>query len=288
MRHCFLDRLVDYDCHIIAGNHDVYHKNTNGVNALTEMVDKYPTIKVYTEPTVSHILGKPSLFLPWINTENEEHAMELIENVRMDFCFSHLQLQGFEMYTGSFAEHGLDSSLFSKFSAVYSGHFHHKSTRNNIHYLGAPYEITWSDYNDFRGFHILDSDTGELEFIQNPFTMFHKVIYNDSNTNLTALLDQDYSIYHKKYVKLIITRKENPYWFERVMEEIEKANPFDLQIVEDHLQLGLENNPDLLEEAQDTFTILKSYVNGISGEVDKSRLENLLKTLYDEASAISS
>lgn len=286
MRHCFLDRLMGYDCHIIAGNHDTYHKNTNEINALTELIRNYPNVHIHTKPAIHHF-NKPVLFLPWINDTNREDSMELVENVSVDFCFGHLELQGFEMSVGTPSEHGLDSSLFSKFQAVFSGHFHHKSSRNNIHYLGAPYEITWADYNDERGFHILDSETGELEFIRNPYSMFHKIVYDDSRVdNLEELLKYDFSKYHKRYVKLLLMKKTNPYWYEKFIEEIEKVGPYDLQIVEDHLDLGLANDPELLEQAQDTFTILRGYVQGMTGKVDKPRLETLLKTLYDEAHLI--
>lgn len=280
LRHCFLDRLAGYTCTIIAGNHDTYHKNTNDVNALKELVEG--RARVISEPCEEDNF----LWLPWINSSNEKRAIELIEASNARFVFGHLQLKGFEMHVGSFADDGLDSALLSKFEGVYSGHFHHKSTRNNVHYLGAPYEITWSDYSDLRGFHIFDSETGELEFIQNPYSMFHKVIYNDSNTSLEKLMELDFSKFTKRYVKIILLKKENPYWFEKFFDEIEKANPFDLQVVEDHLNLGIEEDPEMIEKAQDTFTILKTYVNNMSGQVDKPRLEKLLKELYDEAHLI--
>ena len=264
---------------IILGNHTTYFKNTNEIHSLSMFQDKF---RVISEPCEEGEF----LWLPWINSSNEKTAIELIEKSNARFAFGHLQLKGFEMHVGSFADDGLDSALLSKFEGVYSGHFHHKSTRNNVHYLGAPYEITWSDYSDLRGFHIFDSETGELEFIQNPYSMFHKVIYNDSNTSLEKLMELDFSKFTKRYVKIILLKKENPYWFEKFFDEIEKANPFDLQVVEDHLNLGIEEDPEMIEKAQDTFTILKTYVNNMSGQVDKPRLEKLLKELYDEAHLI--
>jgi DNA repair exonuclease SbcCD nuclease subunit len=46
------------------------------------------------------------------------------------------------------------------------GHFHHKSNDGHIFYLGTPYEITWSDYGNEKGFHIFDFDKRDFEFIR--------------------------------------------------------------------------------------------------------------------------
>src|SRR5580704_5434111 len=84
------------------------------------------------------------------------------------------------MYRGQvMGEDGMSPALFDKFDVVASGHFHHKSTKGNINYLGSHGEFTWSDYNDERGFHIFDTETRELEFIPNPYRMFEKVHYSD-------------------------------------------------------------------------------------------------------------
>ena len=42
----------------------------------------------------------------------------------------------------------------------------------------------WNDVDDPRGFHIFDTDTFKLEFIQNPYTMFEKVYYDDTDVKL--------------------------------------------------------------------------------------------------------
>ena len=43
--------------------------------------------------------------------------------------------------------------------------------------------MMWSDYNDVKGFHILDTETREMEFIANPYQMFYRIKYDDSQTD---------------------------------------------------------------------------------------------------------
>ncbi len=163
------------------------------------------------------------------------------------------------MYKGVVGnDHGFDSKLFDKFDVVMSGHFHHKSTKGNINYLGAPYEMTWSDYNDPRGFHIFDTESRELTFIQNPFPMFHKVLYDDVNKTMEEVIEQDFSGFSNSFVKLIVRNKTNPYWFDIVVDKIEKTGVLDLQIVEDHLNLDLEDDADIVDEAEDTLVQFSS------------------------------
>ena len=63
---------------------------------------------------------------------------------------------------------------------VCTGHYHHKSTEKNINYLGSPYEMTWMDYEDPKGFHIIDTETRELTRVVNQIRMFYKLWYNDT------------------------------------------------------------------------------------------------------------
>jgi hypothetical protein len=53
--------------------------------------------------------------------------------------------------------------------------------------------------------------------------------------------------------------------------------------VEDHLNLNLEDDEDIVNEAEDTLTILSKYVDQLDIKADKSRLDNLLRSLYNEA-----
>jgi hypothetical protein len=209
--------------------------------------------------------------------------MKFIENTTATVLYGHLELTGFEMYRGAVNDHGMDPSVFSKFQIVMSGHFHTKSTKKNIHYLGAPYEMTWSDYDDARGFHVFDTETLELTYIKNPYSIFHKVYYNDLDKTLDEVLNFDPSVYTNTFVKLVVRNKSNPYWLDMVVEKLEAADVLDLQIIEDNIGLALEDDSDTVDEADDTLVILKKYVDQLETNVDRGLINKFISDLHHEA-----
>lgn len=268
---------------LIIGNHDVYFKNTNEVNAPGLLLQEYDNINIHVGPAEVEIDGTKLAFLPWVCSGNMAESMEFLENTDAQILLGHLEIQGFEMYRGSYNDHGFNSSLFSKFELVCSGHFHHKSTRDNINYLGSPYEITWADYNDPRGFHVFDTDTRQLTFVVNPYKMFNKIYYNDANREMEDVLDFDPEIYRGSFVKVVVGQKTNPYWFDLFIDKLEKSGTADLQVVEDHLNLNLEDDSEIVEEAEDTLTILHKVIDQLETNVPKKELANFLNSLYNEA-----
>jgi hypothetical protein len=243
-------------------------------------------IHYYSDPAVVDVDGTNIAVLPWICSGNYEESMQFINKTNAQILFGHLELAGFEMYKGAVNDHGFDSKIFDKFDTVCSGHFHHKSTRGNINYLGAPYEMSWSDYNDPRGFHIFDTETRELEFVRNPLTMFNKIHYHDQDKTLDEIMDMDFDHYKGSYVKLIVHTKTNPYWFDMFVDKIEKAGVLDLQVVDDNLNLQLEDDGDIVNEAEDTLTVLNKVVDQVESRVDKKVLYNFLSSLYNEALSV--
>jgi hypothetical protein len=67
------------------------------------------------------------------------------------------------------------------------------------------------------------------------------------------------------------------------MDKLYQANPVNIQIVDDHLNLNLEDDEDIVNEAEDTVTILSKYIDNMETNVPKKRLDNLMRTLYNEA-----
>ena len=284
------DFLSGIDCRnidftILAGNHDVYYKDTNHINALRELVEgQFPNFKVFWSPGEVDIDGIPILLVPWINAENREQTLKLIKKTKAQICFGHLDLTGFEMHRGVMKQDGDSPTLFDKFDVVCSGHFHHMSARGNIHYLGAPLQFDWNDYNDPKGFHIFDTETRELEFIENPFVIFKKLFYSDSKKNIDEVVTKfDFDAYAGCFCKLIIEEKVNPYWFDLFVEKLEAAGVSNLQIVEDHKNLDLETDLDIISDAEDTFTIFRKAIEGMDDKIDKNGLVQVISELYQEA-----
>ena len=283
----FLDKLKErnLEVHLIAGNHDTYFKNTNEVNAIKELVENaYPSFKTYTKHAESVTFGGiPILFIPWICDDNREQVLDAIKTTPSQIALGHLEICGFEMFKGSVVSHGDDRSLFNKFDIVMSGHFHHRSTDGHIVYLGSHGEFTWSDYDDPRGFHVFCTETRELTFIENPYKMFKKVWYNDADD---AFLQKkiDYSQYKGALVKVIVTNKTNEYWFDKFIENLESENPIDIQVVEDHLNLNLEDDAEIINEAESTLDIFKNYIDNYElKNINKDKLSKKITELYNEA-----
>ena len=285
-RKYFFDELarLGITMHVFVGNHDTFYKNTNEVNSPDLLLTEYPNIHVYSDPTDIAFDGTPITLLPWVCSGNIQQCLDHIENTPAQILFGHLELAGFEMYRGAVNDHGqFDSNILSKFDVVCSGHFHHKSSRGNIHYLGTPYEMSWSDYNDHRGFHIFDTNTRELEFIRNPNVIFNKIHYDDADKVMDDVVGIDFARYKGTYVKVIVRNKTNPYWFDIFVDRLEKAGTVDIQVVEDHLNLNLEDDSEIVNEAEDTLTILRKVVEGVESNVPKKDLDLFLTNLYDEA-----
>lgn len=275
--------------HVIVGNHDAYYKNTLEVNSVDLLLEEYDNIKTYVEPEVIEVGGCEIMLVPWICDQNEEKTFVMADKTSAQVLFGHLELAGYEMYKGGIIDHGISDQWLRKFDLVCSGHYHHKSQNGCINYLGTAYEITWSDYNDQKGFHIFDTTTRSLEFIENPHKLFHKVWYDDANLDMTGLLKQceQFEDFKGCSIKVIIKNKDNPMLFDLFMEKLEAADPMTIQVVTDHLHLDLEDDADIVDEAEDTLTILDSYVDGLEIKNDKQDLQLLLRSLYDEALSIS-
>ena len=275
----WFDQLIKLGCNhtMLIGNHDIYYKNTLRVNAPHEILGEY-NFDVIDKPTTKSYDGTDILMLPWICDDNKSEVFEAVQRSKAPVLMGHLELNGFEAHPGHVMESGMDKTFFNKFKRVFSGHYHQKSTKGNISYLGNPYQLYWNDYGCKRGFHVFDTSTLKTTFYRNPFDIFHKLYYNNG-VSIPESEDLKGS-----FVKLIVEEKGDYQKFDYAVKQLQNIGLGDLKIVED-LSAELECSDSTLE-TEDTMTLLESYIDEIELKVDKSNVKSVMRSLYVEASEL--
>lgn len=284
-RKYFFDKLKEHNIqlHALIGNHDVAYKNTLEVSSPTLLLKEYDNVHLYSEFETKTFGNLDIDIVPWICDDNELDIFDKIKSSRSEVCLGHFEIAGFEMDKGNICDIGIDKKQLSKYDIVLSGHFHHKSTNGNITYVGTPYEMTWADHNDPKGFHVFDTDTREMAFVKNTFTMFNKIVYDDSVTNFDHWKAYDYDSLKESYVKFVVLNKQNPYLFDHVVDNMYKVGVSDLSIVEDFSDTLIDNDQEIVDQAEDTMTILSKYIDNLELDVEPDKLKTLMRELYIEA-----
>lgn len=288
-RKFFFDPLVanGMTMHIIPGNHCVSFKNTNELCSLKEVLPQYmDQVKIYMQPTVLQFDSLALGVLPWITSDNYSASMKFVETAPADIIASHLELQGFEMMKGApVTSHGMGADAFARYEMVLSGHYHTKSSQGNVHYLGTQYELTWADADDAKYFHILDTETRDLLSVHNPLCIFQRIVYSDANVKdiLREIATLDVSHLKGTFVKIIVASKKDPYAFDKFLDRLQLAEPFDIKITESLTEFAGDSIPDDEIDLADTGKLLDSYVDAIETELDKDRLKSKLQELFAEA-----
>tara|TARA_B100000073_G_scaffold203124_1_gene168416 strand:+ start:3630 stop:4667 length:1038 start_codon:yes stop_codon:yes gene_type:complete len=262
----------------ICGNHDTYYKNTNSVNSIDILLNEYFNVIKITSPKEIQVGDAEFVMLPWINASNQEETFELLEKSRLKFVCGHLELSGFPVFPGQDQPHGMDKGIFSKFTRVFSGHYHTRSNDGKIFYLGNPYQMFWNDWNDVRGFNVFDTETLQLEHIENPYTIFEKIYYDDY-TQSTEFDIED------KFVKLIVKSKKNQKNYDKFLDNIMSMKPLDVKISE-ILDIDDTNYQYQESDVEDTLTTLNSYIEESEFDLDKSIAKKIIKDVYLEAMEI--
>lgn len=283
-RKTFLEPMRDLgmSMDIIPGNHDVVYKNTNDLCSLKELLGYFvENVNIVMSPKVLNYDGCNIALLPWINSENYSESMKFIESCDASILAAHLELSGFDYMQGMPATHGMDPTLFSRFENVWSGHYHTKSEKGNIHYLGTQYEMSWSDADDPKFFHVFDTETRILTPIANPNTIYSKLYYDDSKVNYSKY---DVKTLKNKFVKIIVSNKSDLAGFDNFIDQIQKQEVFEIKVAENYEEFQGENIDDNdVEVVSDTSILLDTYVDAVQTALDKDVIKSKLRELYIEA-----
>ena len=282
----FLEKLREngITMDIIPGNHDTYYKNTNDLNSLKELLGHYMNeVTIVHDPSVIEYDGLKFGFVPWICAENQEEVQDFLKSCVADVIGGHFELTGFDMLRGVPCTDGMSSKDLKRFEMVLSGHYHCKSTQENIHYLGSQMEFFWNDAGDDKFFHILDTETRELTPVRNPLTLFERIYYDDEKKDYNSM---DLDFLDDKFVKVVVINKTDPFSFDRFLDRVQARNIHDLKIQEDFNEFLGENVEDEGIEVENTSDLLRSYVENVETVLDKERIKKELIDLMFEAESI--
>lgn len=274
-KHEWFDPLREngFKMHVLLGNHDIYHKNTLNINSPNLLLGEYSDcIKIYDEPTT---VGSFDI-IPWICSDNEQQVIKFVNRKNVSkYCLGHFEIAGFAMYRGAESHDGLSPYFFDDYEMVFSGHYHHRSSKGNITYTGTPYELTWSDFADPKGFHVLDTKKGTVNFIENPFTIFRRVQYNNGWAG-------DIDDLKDNIIKVIVQEKKDPYLFDKFIDSIKLIGVHELLIIE-NLEEFSDGDVEESIDLEDSAAIIANYIDGITTNLDKIKIKSYMRSLYNEA-----
>lgn len=274
----FLNPIANYDFYAVSGNHDSLFKNTNHINSLRLLL-RSGTIVDMT-PKTFNFEGLSIDLYPWINANNQEVCIEFAKNSKSKIAIGHFEFACFPLSPGNEAETGMDHRIFKNYEKVISGHYHTQSTKDNVQYTGTPYELTWVDCNDPKGFWVLDTETLELKFIKNPHTLFLRIDYVEG-------MKYDFSLATGKYVKIISVEAANKKKFDAFIDAVNAAKPIDVKIIESSFVAAVSDAVGKKVDAVSTASVIESVIDNLETSLDKSLLKNKVMSKYNEALSVS-
>lgn len=143
------------------GNHDLYYRDKRDIHSV-EFGKYIPGITVIDHPTT---IGNVTM-CPWLVGDE----WKTIGKKGGKYIFGHFELPNFFMNAMvQMPDHGeIQVDHFNKYELGFSGHFHKRQQRQNIHYIGNAFPHNYADaWDDDRGMMIMEWD-GQPEYIAWP------------------------------------------------------------------------------------------------------------------------
>lgn len=263
--------------YVLVGNHDLALKECMHPNACTEILSVYENFTIIDKATTINVDGIDIDLIPWICQENKKDIKSYISKSVSKYAIGHFELSGFYYYKG-LASDGENKGFLSDYIQVWSGHFHTRSENGNIRYVGTPYQLTHGDADDSRGFEVFDTETKEIEFVQNPFNLYTKIYYNYNTFDKDSV--QNYKDMH---VKIIIEDRGNAAAFDMLIEEFGKV-AYTVDVIDNFDVVSTDSS--LKIDITDTLKIISDYIDELDEQPPvKKEIKKIMTALYKEGIA---
>jgi DNA repair exonuclease SbcCD nuclease subunit len=154
--------------HIIVGNHDCWSKSSDEINTIRPF-KWIPNVHIYDKTSKIEFNDLKLCLMPYIERRLEQINL-INSNKDCDYLFCHSDLNGCRMHLTSVGHRNsdkIDVEDFKSFKRVFSGHIHIRQVNTNFEFIGSNFQMDRNDYGDQKGITVLDTNTGETEFIPN-------------------------------------------------------------------------------------------------------------------------
>jgi len=132
------------------GNHDLYYKDRRDMNSVA-FGRHVPGITMITEPIIMDEVA----FIPWLIGDE----WKKIAKLKSRYMFGHFELPMFMMNAMvQMPDHGdIKAEDLANNEYVFTGHFHKRQNKGNIHYIGNAFPHNFADaWDDERGMMMLE------------------------------------------------------------------------------------------------------------------------------------
>jgi DNA repair exonuclease SbcCD nuclease subunit len=289
----------DINLHCLVGNHDTYYKTSIDYNYLAENTREFKRVKVYQKQEKIQIGSYQMLMVPWVINNKEFEFKE-----KADICCGHFDMVGFKMTGQMYSQDGFEPTQFDDFKYVFSGHYHIRSHRKNIYYVGTQYPITWNDYGEDKGFYVLDQDF-EVRYYDNRVNAkFLKIYYDEMDGEQTirvggikkrslipSSFEEAIELASKNYCRIVTNHMTDQLMFDAFYQSLQSVSRDDhkIEIVDSNEiieSFDISELEEQIQEESDLLTTVSTYLAGMTFEkdIDKDFLIGIFKELYRESS----
>lgn len=259
--------------YMLVGNHDMAN-NLNSMNSIMFVFSDYaevvPDYKFFDIENIRfHFLSYTTSIL--------DNVFILSKN-KKNILITHLDINGFEVIDGFSEAKGYPQEIFSKFDLVFSGHFHKPQEKNNIIYIGTPYQTSFVEKERDLGFIVFDTDT----------LKYKRIIYNEAPKykilEIDSINDIEESCVNNNFLKIKL--KSNNINKAELRERIYEYKALSVDIIPYENSMTIEKYSNNFSD--EPIEIAKEYLKSLeSVDLDFDILINKFKKIEEVSQKIT-
>lgn len=154
----------------IVGNHDTVYKDIRSINN-SKGLSLLNNAHVVDHLSEYHTASGQIIYLMPNYDVKEKLETAVSQCQPGSYLFGHDEIAGFA-YEGQLIKEGksMSASLLKNFKRVIFGHIHKSQSKENISYLGTPYQTRMNEWKNHNHVAVLDFETDEIEYYDNDYS----------------------------------------------------------------------------------------------------------------------